>query len=190
MGICQIAKLKVYQEHTQAAQESGKEIFTHEGFMDRLVLWVVVDDQSINVIECPELCELLCYISENLDEHSIPRKTTLSEAIVARFCIHKAETKQSLKCLSKVMFLDGSDDLNENDDVLLDMALTASFIDNSDYHDVLLSDPVKLCRDLISFCCASGQHHEELQQVIVDGNKTGLFTTEIPLLQLLCDLET
>ncbi|KAG8989296.1 hypothetical protein FRB94_014524 [Tulasnella sp. JGI-2019a] len=94
-----------------------------------------------------------------------------------------------LKCLSNVTFLDGQEDLDAINNALLTTAATLSLIDNAEYAAALHRDPVKLCQGLIAFCHASGQCWEDLQNVIIDGNKTGLFPN-LKVLQLLCDLET
>ncbi|CAA7271021.1 unnamed protein product [Cyclocybe aegerita] len=62
-----------------------REPFTLEGFLDRLAKWVVVDDQSLDVVDCPELRDLLLYIGVELSDDDIPHRTKLSEIITTNF---------------------------------------------------------------------------------------------------------
>ncbi|KAF4611155.1 hypothetical protein D9613_006647 [Agrocybe pediades] len=52
--------------------------FTLEGFFERLVEWISVDDQSLNVVDYPELRDLLLYLNANLEDGDIPRRTKLT----------------------------------------------------------------------------------------------------------------
>ncbi|CAA7268998.1 unnamed protein product [Cyclocybe aegerita] len=65
--------------------ERERETFTLAGFYQRLVRWIAVDDQSINVVDCPELRDLLLYISVDLKDSDIPHRTKLSELITEAF---------------------------------------------------------------------------------------------------------
>ena len=57
--------------------------------------------QSINVVDCPELRDLLLFIGAELQEKDIPHRTKLAQLITERFQI---EYKQILKEL-EVCFL-------------------------------------------------------------------------------------
>lgn len=97
-----------------------------------------------------------------------------------------------IKCLSTVNFPTSPNDPAEEaweDDLTVEM--TALLISDTEYRDALQSDPIKLCRELIAFCRASGQRREELRQIIIDGNHSGTtFTSTLPIVQLLRDVET
>jgi hypothetical protein len=41
--------------------------------------------QSINVVDCPELRELLLFIGTEIEDYDIPHRTKLSELITSRF---------------------------------------------------------------------------------------------------------
>ena len=65
------------------------------------------------------------------------------------------------------------------------------------YNTALEADPISCYWKLVSNCCASGQHHEDLQATIADANRAGLFckddegiVIQLPSLQLLCDVDT
>jgi hypothetical protein len=79
---------------------SEHEAFTVEGFLKRLARWVVVDDQvgyrymsnpdaltpiwfsqSLNVVECQELRDLLLYLNADLSDDDIPHRTKLTQVI-------------------------------------------------------------------------------------------------------------
>ncbi|KAF5358783.1 hypothetical protein D9758_008530 [Tetrapyrgos nigripes] len=61
------------------------EEFSPKVFMELLVRWIVVDDQSINVVEVPEFRDLLSYIGLELTSGEIPHRTKLMELIFAQF---------------------------------------------------------------------------------------------------------
>ncbi|CAA7265591.1 unnamed protein product [Cyclocybe aegerita] len=62
-----------------------REPFSLDGFYDRLVRWIVVDDQSLDVVDSPELRNLLLFISVDLNENDIPHRTKLGELITEGF---------------------------------------------------------------------------------------------------------
>lgn len=61
---------------------------------------------------------------------------------------------------------------------------------NPAYAEALARDPVKIARQLVAVCHASGQRREELKQVIVQGNREGHFPEPLPEVQLLRDVDT
>ncbi|RDB20127.1 putative AC transposase [Hypsizygus marmoreus] len=82
-------QLKGWEQLSETSQESRapgeREPFTLEGFYRRLVRWIAVDDQSINVVDCEELRDLLLYLGTQLEERDIPHRTKLSQLILQRF---------------------------------------------------------------------------------------------------------
>ncbi|KAF5353589.1 hypothetical protein D9758_013794 [Tetrapyrgos nigripes] len=69
----------------QEDQSKPRPSFTLEGFYERLLRWIAVDDQSLNVVDCPELRDLLLFIGTDLADSDIPHRTKLSELIVQQF---------------------------------------------------------------------------------------------------------
>jgi hypothetical protein len=41
--------------------------------------------QSVNIVECPELRDLLLYLNEDLEDSDIPHRTKLTELIFKSF---------------------------------------------------------------------------------------------------------
>ncbi|KAF5353140.1 hypothetical protein D9758_008770 [Tetrapyrgos nigripes] len=83
---------KIYDEFVQEFKlkgwdsvDSTGEEFSPKVFMDLLLWWIVVDDQSINVVECLEFCDVLAYIGLNLAPGDIPHCMKLLELIFAQF---------------------------------------------------------------------------------------------------------
>ncbi|KDQ06613.1 hypothetical protein BOTBODRAFT_91089, partial [Botryobasidium botryosum FD-172 SS1] len=62
-----------------------QEPFSQDGFLQRLARWVVVDDQSINVVEGAEFRDLLLFISTELEDTDIPHRTKLTQLIFERY---------------------------------------------------------------------------------------------------------
>ncbi|KAJ7803186.1 hypothetical protein B0H14DRAFT_3778595 [Mycena olivaceomarginata] len=69
-------------KHTPARERETSSI---PGFYNRLVKWIAVDDQSLDVVDCPELRDLLLFIGAQLDDGDIPHRTKLSQLISTRF---------------------------------------------------------------------------------------------------------
>ena len=60
-----------------------------------------------------------------------------------------------------------------------------------EYAPALRNDPVKLARQLVTACRASGGRRAELREVIKEGNHIHAFGDKpLPELQLLCDVDT
>jgi hypothetical protein len=114
-------KLKGWRELGTSNKNSptgDRETFTLDGFYHRLTKWVAVDDQvhnynlspyrqifiltelyssqSIDVINCPELRDLLLYIGAQLEDSDIPHRTKLGELITARFKLEYANMVQDI----------------------------------------------------------------------------------------------
>lgn len=100
----------------QAPNTMEREPFSLVGFYERLLKWIAVDDQvcvfininemvaelttrgqSINVVESPELRNLLLYIGTQLHDGHIPHRTKLSELITERFKVEHAAMIQDLR---------------------------------------------------------------------------------------------
>ncbi|KAF8901531.1 hypothetical protein CPB84DRAFT_1777550 [Gymnopilus junonius] len=83
-----LKKLKGWREilrDSRRGEPAQRESFNLEGFYDRLTKWVAVDDQSLDVVDCPELRNLFLFIGEQLNDEDIPHRTKLSELITKAF---------------------------------------------------------------------------------------------------------
>ncbi|KIL56314.1 hypothetical protein M378DRAFT_188580 [Amanita muscaria Koide BX008] len=72
--------------------------FTQKAFVQHLLEFIVADDQSINVIECPEFRKLLLFLCEKLLDKDIPRRTKVRSAIVHAWQEYFCELKEQLAC--------------------------------------------------------------------------------------------
>ncbi|GLB37952.1 putative encoded by [Lyophyllum shimeji] len=92
-------KLKGWETFGRAPEARGKERepFSLEGFYERFVRWIAVDDQSINVIDSPELRDLLLYVGTQLDEDDLPHRTKLTQLIYERFQVEFKKLIEELK---------------------------------------------------------------------------------------------
>ncbi|KDQ51980.1 hypothetical protein JAAARDRAFT_210760 [Jaapia argillacea MUCL 33604] len=89
-GIVVEEKLKGWQtvntEPSMGSNESGEqEEFSVKGFLDRLVKWIVADDQSLNVVESKELRDLLLYVGVELKPDDIPHRSKLAQLIIEKY---------------------------------------------------------------------------------------------------------
>ncbi|KAJ2973106.1 hypothetical protein NUW54_g12126 [Trametes sanguinea] len=66
--------------------------FTQDNLMYFLARWIVADDQSINVVECPEFQDLMFFLRPDLDEGDLPGRTRMTEFILKQW----AETKRAI----------------------------------------------------------------------------------------------
>ncbi|KAK7679641.1 hypothetical protein QCA50_017353 [Cerrena zonata] len=61
---------------TQAPQE-----FSHKAFVNTIIEWIVADDQSLNVIESPQLRAIFQLLRHELKDSDIPSRTTICNRI-------------------------------------------------------------------------------------------------------------
>ncbi|KAL1738946.1 ribonuclease H-like domain-containing protein, partial [Schizophyllum fasciatum] len=52
---------------------------------DKLLRWLAVDDQSINVVDSPEFRDFVFYLKPDMDEADLPHRTRMTELIEERF---------------------------------------------------------------------------------------------------------
>jgi len=105
-------------------RKKNQEPFSLEGFYQQLVHWVSVDDQvceksvnywqyfyhgsqSINVVDCPKLQDLLLFIGAELHEKDIPHCTKLVQLITERFQIEYKQILEELEVRFAFFFLWG-----------------------------------------------------------------------------------
>ncbi|KAJ7026472.1 hypothetical protein C8F04DRAFT_1190538 [Mycena alexandri] len=83
-----LKKLKGWESVGISAKTAAgeREEFSLPGFHERLVKWIAVDDQSVDVVDCPEL-RTYCSSSAgiHLEEDNIPHRTKMSQSITTRF---------------------------------------------------------------------------------------------------------
>ncbi|THH14133.1 hypothetical protein EUX98_g9644 [Antrodiella citrinella] len=130
--------------------DSQKAEFSIQGFRNRLVRFIVVDDQSMNVVECAEFRELIAYCSDYIDDIDIPHRTFLTSLIKERYMIDYSEALEHLKSAgSRISY---TSDLWSNLRLLGFMAITAHYAANdSDGH-------LKIHSRLIAFRAVPVQH--------------------------------
>lgn len=78
-------------------EQAEKEPFTMDGFIERLIRWIIVDDQSIRVLECQEFRDLLTYISDHLEDADIPHRTKLTNDILNLHKMRQEEMHRELR---------------------------------------------------------------------------------------------
>ncbi|KAF8482363.1 hypothetical protein JB92DRAFT_3132311 [Gautieria morchelliformis] len=62
-----------------------------------LANWIVADDQSINVVECPEFRHLVFTLQESLSEKDLPHRTAIWNLVTLAWNCHFAELKSELE---------------------------------------------------------------------------------------------
>ncbi|KIK25338.1 hypothetical protein PISMIDRAFT_9694 [Pisolithus microcarpus 441] len=70
--------------------------FTIAAMHEQIVQFIVTDDQSINVIECPEFRHLILLLHQDLQETDIPHRTKLHELILEAWRDYFRILKQDL----------------------------------------------------------------------------------------------
>ncbi|KAF5375571.1 hypothetical protein D9615_009215 [Tricholomella constricta] len=132
---------------------ADREPFTLQGFYSRLAKWIAVDDQSINVIESPELRELLLFLGTQLTDRDIPHRTKLTEIIIDCFKTeYKAMVSDIQNALGRVSL---TSDVWSRTSLAAHVAITAHYMAmSSDGHLVLRSR-------LVAFRQLEGSHTGE-----------------------------
>ncbi|PPR02336.1 hypothetical protein CVT24_011679 [Panaeolus cyanescens] len=93
-----INRLKGWDQQCSDNPESRERLpFSIEGFHEHLVKWIAVNDQSMNVVDSPELWDLLLYIGEHLEDKDIPHRTKISDLITEAFEQEKAAMIDKIK---------------------------------------------------------------------------------------------
>ncbi|RXW11677.1 hypothetical protein EST38_g14178 [Candolleomyces aberdarensis] len=155
------AEVAILQARTQYKK------FTLQGFLCRLIKWIAVDDQSLDVIDCPELQDLLLYLNVDLTESNIPHRTKLAlliRELPACFPhIVNLAVKAGLAWLTQLSDFDD----DKLDDELRELA------SNPAYASILQEDIIKRTRQLVHFIWDSGQRCADFEEVIRQGNKDG-----------------
>ncbi|KAK6991690.1 hypothetical protein R3P38DRAFT_3227535 [Favolaschia claudopus] len=90
-----------------AAQIKGRRLFSHEAFVDAIVEFIVGDDQSLRVIECPQLRAIFLMLRSELKDSDVPHRSTIHNRIMQLLDEHldrtAAEIAAALGKLSTTM---------------------------------------------------------------------------------------
>ncbi|KAF8224399.1 hypothetical protein L208DRAFT_1311746, partial [Tricholoma matsutake] len=70
--------------------------FSQKAFIQHLLNFIVVDDQSIYVVECLEFRQLLSLLCEELQDKDIPHQTKMHESIIKAWDLYFKVLKQEL----------------------------------------------------------------------------------------------
>ncbi|KAG8821310.1 hypothetical protein FRC17_009861 [Serendipita sp. 399] len=90
---CISLKLKHWERYAeeatpkgQAARRAGqREEWSLEGFLDRLIKWMVVDDQSYRTVDSKEFRDLLLFCGRQLQDKDIPHRDRLGRLVMTAF---------------------------------------------------------------------------------------------------------
>ncbi|GLB45637.1 putative encoded by [Lyophyllum shimeji] len=155
-------KLKGWETfgHAPGARGKEREPFSLEGFYERFVRWIAVDDQSINVIDSPELRDLLLYVGTQLDEDDLPHRTKLTQLIYERFQLEFKKLIEELKnAAGRISF---TSDLWTDQNRRSYMAITAHFMSFG------INGQVTMTTRLVAFRYVPGSHSgQNLAKVFV-----------------------
>ncbi|KAG1731313.1 uncharacterized protein EDB91DRAFT_1252174 [Suillus paluster] len=85
--------------------------FTIDEMHRQLVKFIIVDDQAINLIECPEFCRLIRLLQPELNDSDICHRTKLWELILDAFDDYFEALKSDLaKAQGKILFTSDCED--------------------------------------------------------------------------------
>ncbi|KAG6864121.1 hypothetical protein C0991_012332 [Blastosporella zonata] len=89
--------LKHADKPTSSEAQTLRGPFSLKTFWDLLQRWITADDQSINVVECPEFQELLVYLGDgNIDDDDIPCRTKITKMIQDAYKDVREKIKEGL----------------------------------------------------------------------------------------------
>ncbi|KAF8151415.1 hypothetical protein B0H34DRAFT_801164 [Crassisporium funariophilum] len=104
-----------------------KQAYSQEAFIDAIVEWIVADNQSLNVVDCPKLQSLFCMLHEDLCDSNIPWRTHIQTRIVEVWDKHIAKLKSKMN--SSLGKISTAMDLWTNANLSPFMAVTAHWIE-------------------------------------------------------------
>ncbi|KAF5332789.1 hypothetical protein D9611_005171 [Ephemerocybe angulata] len=115
------------KEHvTDTSTTRVREPFTLEGFLERLIRWLAVDDQSLDVVDCPELRDLLLYLNATLEESDLPHRTKVAQLVTESFAReYKNMVNDISNSLGRVAF---TSDIWSRNNLQSYMAITAHYL--------------------------------------------------------------
>ncbi|KAJ7703836.1 hypothetical protein B0H14DRAFT_3903685 [Mycena olivaceomarginata] len=111
---------------SRKAAAGEREEFSLPGFYDRLEKWIAVDDQSLDVVDCPELRDLLLFIGAQLEDDDIPHRTKMAELITERFKVEYQKMIHKIQnAISRISY---TDDIWSRKNLDSHLAITAHYI--------------------------------------------------------------
>lgn len=134
--------------------------YSREAFVDAIVEWIVADDQSLNVVESPELRSLFRMLREDLRDSDIPGRTHIRTRVAEVWDEHMAKLEEEMtSSLGKIsMTMDLWTDANLSPF----MAVTAHWIEVDTVPTLQGTQyNLRLRADLIGFHHVPGHHSGE-----------------------------
>ncbi|PPQ71742.1 hypothetical protein CVT24_006506, partial [Panaeolus cyanescens] len=92
--------------------------FSQEAFVDAIVEWIIVDDQSINAIENTQLRSIFLMLRKELRNSDIPHRTTIRERVIARWEKHLKDLENEMKACIKSVGWVTLDNASNNDTMM------------------------------------------------------------------------
>ncbi|KAK7012539.1 ribonuclease H-like domain-containing protein [Favolaschia claudopus] len=68
-----------------SASGGSSEPYSKDAWVDRLVRWIVADDQSLNVVDCEEFREFVLFGRTPEHDEDLPHRTALTNKIIAQY---------------------------------------------------------------------------------------------------------
>ncbi|EDR09754.1 uncharacterized protein LACBIDRAFT_325522 [Laccaria bicolor S238N-H82] len=107
-------KYQVTQHRLQQGSQQGQQThpdsntpqpqaFSQEAFFDALVEWIVADDQSLNVIDNPQLRQIFLMLREDLRDSDIPHGSTICAWIIEVWEDHLDGLEKEMKAFLHVL---------------------------------------------------------------------------------------
>ncbi|KAJ2923582.1 hypothetical protein H1R20_g13520, partial [Candolleomyces eurysporus] len=157
---CDRRGIKITAKEAQKHVRLNIPEYTHDGFIDALVDFIVADDQSINVIESAFFRRLLLMLREDLRDEDIPHRTFVRNHIQSRWKDYMKELQAKLQ--GSVGRISLTTDLWSDTNLRPFMAVTAHWIEAQTVQTT--EGPVTnlaLRADLIAFHNMPGRHTGE-----------------------------
>ncbi|KAK7025814.1 hypothetical protein R3P38DRAFT_2529700 [Favolaschia claudopus] len=68
-----------------SAYSAAPEPYSKDAWVDRLIRWIVADDQSLNVVDCEEFREFVLFGRTPEHDEDLPHRTALTNKIIAQY---------------------------------------------------------------------------------------------------------
>ncbi|KAL0568490.1 hypothetical protein V5O48_013490 [Marasmius crinis-equi] len=150
--------------------QSESEPFCKEGFYTRLIRFLAVYDEAINLVECPEFRELLEYVGgDKFDTVSIPHRNQVFDLIIEQF--RKEYTKMIEEMKNSIGRVSFTSDVWSRQTLTGHMAVTGHWMayDSRDQEREVLND----VRDVL--------YYPHAVQELVSAERTPTLPIVIPL---------
>ncbi|PPR08205.1 hypothetical protein CVT24_001392 [Panaeolus cyanescens] len=143
------------------AVPDDNEPFSLDRWIELLLDWIIADDQSLNVIECPEFRRWALYGREGVTDKDLPHRTAITNLIHKMYTKEHEELKLELKqALSRISF---TSDMWSDPLYASFLAVTCHFaVRNSAGH-------LEIANRLLAFRLVTGSHEgDNVGQVMYD----------------------